>query len=65
MNQYLVEQYKKLGLSDAVIAFGEKSINPLKQDKSIIRITSIFFFRFSRYAQHQVTTGISRCGTTL
>ena len=31
MNQYLVEQYKKLGLSEAVIAFGDKIETSLKE----------------------------------
>ena len=31
MNQYLTEQYKKLGLSDAVIAFGDKIEAELKE----------------------------------
>lgn len=40
MNQYLVEQYKKLGLSDAVIAFGDKIENSLKERFEAIDATA-------------------------
>lgn len=40
MNQYLTEQYKKLGLSDAVIAFGEKIEAELKTRFEAIDMTA-------------------------
>lgn len=40
MNQYLVEQYKNLGLSDAVIAFGEKIEASLKERFEAIDATA-------------------------
>ena len=40
MNQYLVEQYKKLGLSDAVIAFGDKIEKSLKERFEAIDATA-------------------------
>ena len=42
MNQYLAEQYKKLGLSDAVIAFGEKIEEELKPRFEAIDATAEF-----------------------
>ena len=42
MNQYLIEQYKKLGLSDAVIAFGEKIEAELKDRFETIDATAEF-----------------------